>query len=244
VSTLVTPDMWHLIGITAPVDISQGRHAHRGGPLTWPNAEIPSTGHYCFVRFTDHPQDPAPPQPPSTAEINCDAFRDFIRNHNNVTWRNFNVVADLPQSGGDPVVLPFLIAGTTDRAREFDLEVIRRLPAGAEPWLELGKAVAGQILKRAQWKGEVDHRRTGDLLRLPAVPRLPLCGIRLGKSARHQARLLVHGARNIDFRGNEAANRQVFRQAGDEPRPRVLAFRSPVSSTNFTWTRPLLQPSC
>lgn len=210
VSTLVTPDMWHLIGTTAPVDVPQGDTLVVADPVTWPTAEIPATGHYCFVGLADHPQDPAPPQPPSTADFDWDAFRDFIRNRNNVTWRNFNVVDDLPDPGGDPVVLPFLIAGAPDRAREFDLEVIRRLPAGAELWLEIGLAVVGQISERAQWKGEVDRKRARVRLQLPAVPRLPLCGIRLGKGARHEARMLVRGGRNIDFRGNEVAVRQVF----------------------------------
>ena len=89
VSTLVTPNNWHLIGTTAPIAVPQGDTLAVAGPLTWIQANIPATGHYCFIGLASHPQDPAPPIP---SPFDWNGFTNFIRNHNNVTWRNFNVV--------------------------------------------------------------------------------------------------------------------------------------------------------
>ena len=58
----------------------------------------------------DHPMDPAPPIPGPT---DWAGFLDMIRNHNNVTWRNFNVVDVDPSA--DPIALPFLLAGGAGR---------------------------------------------------------------------------------------------------------------------------------
>jgi serine protease len=84
-----------------------------------------------------HPDDPAP-DPVDFLDWNN--FQIFIRNNNNVTWRNFNVVDNAPPAGADPpgfVALPFLIAGAPDQGRVFDLEVVARLPEGAQLLLDL-----------------------------------------------------------------------------------------------------------
>ncbi|MDX1395168.1 MAG: S8 family peptidase [Gemmatimonadota bacterium] len=214
VSTLVTPDMWNLIGDTPPVDCPQGDTLVVTDGLTWPSASIPATGHYCMVALLDHPQDPAPALPPGPPNFDWNAFRDFIRNQNNVTWRNFNVVDTLPDPAADPVELPFLIAGAPDDSRRFDLEIIQRLPQGAQLYLELDLAVAGQIRDRERWGFEVDRERRVARLKVPSLPRVPLCGINLSKAARHRAAFHVPGAKQgrkkVDFGGNAVAIRQVY----------------------------------
>jgi serine protease len=61
VSTLVSPDLWHLVGSVTLPDIPTGEQLVCGDAITWPAADIPATGHYCFVGLLDHPKDPAPP---------------------------------------------------------------------------------------------------------------------------------------------------------------------------------------
>ncbi len=207
VATLVTPDMWNLIGTTAPVNVPQGDTLVVAGPLTWPESDIPATGHYCFVAILDHPQDEAPPIP---GPLDWDDFRAFIRNHNNVTWRNFNVINDIPDPSGDPAEFPFLIAGAPDRARVFDLEIIRRLPRESKVWLEVPLALAGKLTEGRLWQTKIDRKRQVVRLRLPSQPRIPLCGVRLAAGARYASRFLVQGAKGMEQGGHSIAIRQIF----------------------------------
>ncbi len=212
VATLLTPDLWTLIGTSAPVTVPVGDTLVVTDPVVWPAPEVPGAGHYCMVALLDHPQDPAPPLPPGPPSFDWDAFRDFIRAHNNVTWRNFNVVA--PPDPGTTLALPFLITGTPDLARAFDFEIIRRLPAQIALHLELPRALLGRIRGDALWAVQQRQRqRDSDsnvTVRLPAVPRLPLCDVRLSRGARLPARFIVRGERGVRFDGGSVTIRQVF----------------------------------
>ncbi len=210
VATLVTPDMWNLIGTTTPVNVPDGDTLVVTNPLTWPAAEIPATGHYCYVALLDHPQDPAPPLPPGPPAFDWDGFRAFIRNNNNVTWRNFNVVDEIPKLEGEPAVLPFLIAGAPDRARFFDLEIIRNLPRAAEVWLEAPLAVIKQLLKDRRWPVKIDREKQIARLLLPSHPCIPFCGVRLPAKARYRTTFYVRGAKGMEAGGHAIAIRQLF----------------------------------
>lgn len=139
VATLVTPNLWTLVGTTAIPNAPTGDVLTVSNALTWPAASIPGPGHYCFVGLIGTAQDPAPSP---AAFLNWSNFVSFIRNNNNVTWRNFNVVNNVPPSEppeGAPkgyVVLPFLAPGPPDQGRRFGLEVVARLPEGARVMLE------------------------------------------------------------------------------------------------------------
>ena len=117
VATLVSPDLWNLIGTTVPPSVPTGEVLTVTPGITWAEAEIPAPGHYCFVGIVDHPADPAP-SPGSSDWTN---FPTFIKNNNNVTWRNFNVIDNDPAV--DPtaprgfVAMPFLAPGAFDQAR-------------------------------------------------------------------------------------------------------------------------------
>lgn len=210
VATLVTPDMWNLIGTTALVNVPQGNTLVVADPLSWPAANIPATGHYCFVALLNHPQDPAPPLPPGPPNFDWDEFRSFIRNHNNVTWRNFNVVDNIPGPSGDPVELPFLIAGAPDHARIFDLEILLNLPRGAEVWLEVPLILAGKLTRGRLLLTKIDRKEQFTRLRLPAQPRIPLCGVRLAACGRYRSRFYVRGAKGMERGGHSIAIRQLF----------------------------------
>jgi hypothetical protein len=100
--------------------------------IPWLAADIPDSGHYCFVGLVGNEQDP-PPDPTSFGDF--DNYRSFIRNNNNVTWRNFNVVDDEPGEDGF-MEMRFLAPGADDRTRRFCLEVIAKLPSGSRIQLE------------------------------------------------------------------------------------------------------------
>jgi hypothetical protein len=209
VSTLVTPDMWTMVGTTAPINVPQGDTLWVTNPITWASADIPATGHYCFVGILDHPADPAPPLPGPT---DWDGFRNFIRNQNNVTWRNFNVVNLDPDAAEDPTVLPFLIAGAPDRLRVFDLDIVQHVNKEVRVWLEVPMGLAKQLLEGRCWKYDIDHNNKTVRLLLPATPRLYIPEVLLGKRARHRARLVVKGIKNVVQRGNWVAIRQFYEQ--------------------------------
>ncbi len=63
------------------------------GPLSWPDAQIPGSGHYCLICILDSPGDPAP----NLAAISSTAdFINMVRNSNNVAWKNIRIVDIIP----------------------------------------------------------------------------------------------------------------------------------------------------
>ncbi len=211
VATLVTPEMWHLIGITAPVDVPVGNTLVVTPELIWPKADLPVTGnHACFVAILDQASDPAPPVPASGPAFDWNAFINLVRAQNNVTWRNFNVVDVLPDPNADPAVLDFIVAGSPDAARLFDLEIQQHLPEGVRVDLEVPKALLAVLPKVGFASRKLDNRSARARLALPFVRGIPLCSVRLGAGARHRCRLLVHGAPALARGLHRLAIRQVF----------------------------------
>jgi len=208
VSTLVTPDMWNLIGTTPPINVPQGGTLMVTNPVTWPAASIPATGHYCFVGIIDQAGDPAPPLPGPT---DWTGFRNFITNQNNVTWRNFNVVDVDPDSASDTVQLPFQIAGAPDMARPFEFEIMQQLPKGAAAWLEIPMAIAKPFLHNLHLEYKYDRKNGGINLHLPARPSLKIPSMRLGKGERIKAKLIIKGVKKQVMPGNNIAIRQLYK---------------------------------
>jgi hypothetical protein len=99
--------------------------------------------------------------------LDFDTFRRFIRENNNATWRNFNVVEPDPSDPDAESVLAFLAVGAPDRARLMRLEVVARLPRGARIWLE-----APAALQNAQRFRPQTHPVDGELqrVRIPVNP--------------------------------------------------------------------------
>lgn len=188
VSTLVTPDMWTLIGTTAPVNVPMGDTLVVADPLTWAEADIPGEGHYCYVGVLNHAADPAPVLPSPT---DWDGFRTFIRNQNNVTWRNFNVVDEIDDPDADPASLPFMMANFPDRRRVFDFVIERRLPREVEVLLELPRGIA-QAFAKALGVDPVKVDDDGRLcVPLPHGGRMVVPDVLLPAKARMKCRFIV-----------------------------------------------------
>ena len=206
VSTLVTPDRWNLIGTSTGVTVPAGDTLVVTDPIVWRAADIPETGNYSFVGILNQDSDLAPLIPLPT---DWDGFRAFIRNHNNVTRRNFHVINDVT----DPLILPFLIAGAPDRSLHFDLEIIQRLPLNAKAVLEIPSTLFSNLPHKSFLR--VDHsERQMVRLDLPPLNSLPFKDIRLSHGAEFRCRLILTGMKGKNALGHSIAVRQIFE--GDE----------------------------
>lgn len=155
VATLITPP-WTEIGTIPFPDIPTGSTLIAAGPIDWLSTDLPTEGHYCLIGVLHHVDDPAPPIAPF---VDWDDFCQFIRDENNVTWKNFNVVdlidpapspppdPELPEPEPEPDEgqeeeyaennVEFKAAGAQDRDLYMELEFQSNLPKGATLMLEV-----------------------------------------------------------------------------------------------------------
>lgn len=154
-STLVTPNLWQSIGTIDLPAVPVGDVLTVGGPLTWPAAALPTPGHYCFVAVAGDPTDP---RPHPAAFPTWDDYLAFVRNQNNVAWRNFNVVPAPPDAGVHEFA--FVVPGAFDLARVFAVEALGRLPRGSKARLVLPHRLAKELrLRAAVVSDQVDRDR-------------------------------------------------------------------------------------
>lgn len=208
VGTLITPNLWNFIGTTAPVNVPVGDVLVVTNPITWVDGTLPPADtHQCFVGILQHAQDPGPPIPP-VASFDWDDFYALIRNHNNVTWRNFNVVDDVDPSDPSASLL-FNINGAPDKARYFDFEIIRALPRKAQLWLEMPY----NLFAFARIKGletKVDREKNKASVLLPDLRRFSFRRLNLPKSAKYKCRFVVKGGKGYENGLHQIAIRQLF----------------------------------
>jgi hypothetical protein len=158
--------------------------------ITWLQANLPPTGHYCFVAKVNHPLDPEP----DLVTLTWDQFIAYIRNNNNVTWRNFQVV---PLGGGPPVPIPFIVAGAFDQKRVFDLQILQRRPRDVRVVWELPLSLFAQLPKADFAHVEIDEKQRRARVHLQPRPKLVLANVALNKSARHRCRFLFTGTPSL-----------------------------------------------
>jgi serine protease len=210
VSTLLTPDLWTLVASTTIANVPTGDLLSVSEAIVWPSAEIPAAGHYCFVALIGHAQDPAP----APADfLDWDNFQLFIRANNNVTWRNFNVVNNVPPSSAEPpnyLALPFLAAGAPDKARRMRLEVVGRLPERAKALLEMPREFADLMqVQLVPVKGAKNRR----VVRVPVNPcgRTTFASVAFPAKARVPMRLLVNVPKGLREHEFEIFARQLYK---------------------------------
>lgn len=221
-ATLVTPDLWTLVGSNTLPSVPAGDVLTVSDAIVWQQADIPATGHYCFVALVGNAADPAP----SPADFGSwDDFTRFIRENADVTWRNFNVVNNVPPAaGGAPpgfVALPFLVPGAPDRARPMALEVVARLPEGARLLLEAPRHWLDAARPRRVRPAEKDDRFGAALIaederRLERIILNPHGRWRLDERpfparSRTQVRLLAHVPEQHRRNEYEVFARQTYR---------------------------------
>ena len=127
-TTFGTPASWIHIGTLTELAIVPGS-LRIAGPLTFPSALIPAPGHYCMIAVVSDALDPAPDH---TLIASVSDYIYFVRNTNNLAYRNMEVVE--------------LVAGTPGL---FDVDV-RSLPRIREKFdlrFEVGRFVPGAKIR-------------------------------------------------------------------------------------------------
>ena len=99
------------------------------------------------------------PAPDPAAFASFDEFVAYIYAHNNISWRNFNVVPLPPRRLGEPfpefVELRFLITGAWDADHAFSLETTADLPEGSQLTVQLPEWL-GRGLRPERGDSEAD----------------------------------------------------------------------------------------
>lgn len=240
VAALVTPDMWTLVGSATLPSVPAANVLTVTDEIVWPAAAIPAEGHYCFVATLDTAGDPAP----LLADLmNFDNFRSFIRNNNNVTWRNFNVVNHTPDPADPSAAFQFLIAGAPDRRALMALEVMAKLPANARLWLEAPIALLQNLKVRGSIVLVKGHKELGRIacmtngvqrigeMRFPAKFRArPRIIVELPKDARRHSGFQV-SARQVFIEGG--LNEEVGRVTWHLVSPEFLKRRKQIEECMF-----------
>jgi hypothetical protein len=224
VASLVTPALWNLVGTATIPNVPIGEVLTVSDAITWAAADIPATGHYCFVGLIGTPDDPAPSP---TDFLDWTNFTSFIANNNNVTWRNFNVVDNVPPPAADPhgyVPLELLLTGAPDRARPFMFDVHAKLPEGARllieapDWLvdrlQLQRCKPERRVSKSAAKRDVSRDSTRDVfVALSPSGRHPLGEVLLPAKAAVPVRLHVHIPEEYRRHDYRIALRQSYKGA-------------------------------
>jgi serine protease len=192
-ATLVTADDWKPVGNPVVIpNVPANNVMTVSTAITWPAVDVPAPGHYCFIALVGNAQDPAPTR---ANFLNFDYYCAYIRDNNNVTWRNFDVVAapapgaptNLAVDGADPYEFHFAAPGAADSDRYFQLAVGAHLPPGSHVWLE---APLSLLSDRLRFMDVDTMRRTGQV---PVGPhgRTTLPSLLFAAKSRSRCRLLV-----------------------------------------------------
>lgn len=194
VATLVTPDLWTLVGTTILPHVPIGEQLTVSDAIVWQQANIPGAGHYCFVGLVGNAADPAP----GPADfMNWDNVRRVMRENNNVTWRNVNVEDNDPDVD-EPMVpksvkpLAVLAPGAPDKARYMALEFMGNLPEGAKAMVEVPLGLYELLHERHQLgKVSIDRKRTVALIPVNPHGRMRFGEVLFPARSRPALRLLV-----------------------------------------------------
>ncbi len=218
-ATLVSPNLWTLIGSAYYPDVPAGSVVEVSTPgVTWPSDQLPGIGHDCFVSVVGNSYDPAP-NPGSFATF--DDYMNYIYANNNITWRNFNVVAAGPHPirfpFGEFLPLQFVIAGAWDVPRVFSLETEADLPFGSRLALQTSRWVVDELKPAPQDREEIEDPDTDpdepQRVRVPlhANKLHPLGEIELRAGTVAPSHLLVHIPFEFHVRPHRVVIRQMYR---------------------------------
>jgi hypothetical protein len=115
-TTFGTPASWLHIGTHIETGIAPGS-MRVTGPLVFPNAMIPAVGHYCMIAVVSDAFDPAPKY---NLIASVGDFLEYVRNSNNLAYRNMDVVDLIP---GTPGVLSVEVKSLPRTRERFDLRI-------------------------------------------------------------------------------------------------------------------------
>ena len=222
-ATLITPEWWTRLSTVGPVDVPRGDgFVLAEPPAVWTPAGFdPGTGapegvrcysYLAVQRPADGSAEPwlvdrsegLPPGPPW---FDWAEYRAFLRGPG-VAWRNVHRVRPAAQGATD---LAFLFAGTPDRARGFDFEVLQRLPEGTALTLHAPGAFAAKLRQRQPAVGAGAEVEAWDAFPVQPSPVTPLGRVELAAGARIWAVLSLAAGGQPLGRGHSVAIRQLWR---------------------------------
>ena len=152
-TTFGTPASWIHIGALNETGIAPGA-LRIAGPLTFPSALIPAVGHYCMIAVISSTLDPSPDHNLITSVTD---YLTFVRNTNNIAYRNMDVVNAIP---GTPGVVRIHVRTLPGLREHYDLRLdLRRFVPGARvrvrgPASVLGGAIARGLKLAVRHKNE------------------------------------------------------------------------------------------
>ncbi|MFW9973012.1 MAG: S8 family serine peptidase [Candidatus Odinarchaeota archaeon] len=134
-STFIHPSDWTLINTISVNNIQPGELRVVDRSIIWQSNQIPRPGNYCLIAVVNSVRDPLeiPNEFASAGE-----YFDFIRNNNNICFRNISIVELVP---GQPSRYRFIMRGIPQRAARFRLEVRNQLPEDTNIVIEVAKNI-------------------------------------------------------------------------------------------------------
>jgi serine protease len=147
-ATLLTPSGLTLIGDIMVPDVPITNTLMVSNEFIWPAASVPPTGHYCFVGIAMCDLDPVVDLT-YLQDWDWATYYRFIRENNNITWRNFNVEDPPPPPSPPPYPspkplpkkqwrkLPFVSPGLPGISKKMHLEITANLPKGSEAVIQI-----------------------------------------------------------------------------------------------------------
>jgi hypothetical protein len=138
-------------------------------PITF-NTNSPA-GHYCYVCVISNSIDDRnditqlkPHELPGETPLTSDEFLRLIRDNNNITWKNFNII-EMESASATSVEMPFLMVGDETKSEIFEFVFTSILPKDAIVYLEIPNALLpvfkksdynnikiGKLSSRISWK--------------------------------------------------------------------------------------------
>lgn len=183
-STLPQPKDWTRIGASVSIPAVKPGSVAVVGPVVWRSIEIPEIEHYCFVAIIDSTDDKAPDH---TSISSIDAYYRLIREKNNVTWKNFDVIDAV---AGSKRFLHVDLSGGPHRSIQSDLKIdVGALPSDATVSLRLSR----HLLDRAFFDGVTLAQQSEREAELSVTPARTcrLAGMSLGASKVYRAVLEI-----------------------------------------------------
>ncbi len=128
-STTCSPDKWKIIGQIDFYNVPASGY-QVSDALIWEKVPDPcSVGHFCIIASIEGFGDPHP----DPEAINTSSYADFIRKHNNISYRNVVFENALP----DTVIPVNFIIGAFLGIKEFDLRIRMKNPKRADIHLNI-----------------------------------------------------------------------------------------------------------
>ena len=129
------PNSWKPIGTLTVNNVAPGEH-RVAGHVTWLQNDIPAAGHYCLIAVVNSNRDPI--DIPSSFTSSAD-YMDFVRNHNNICYRNTTVEEAAPDAPAPPFV--FKLMALPDKTGYHSLQLRSHMPKNAKIEVKIQKRI-------------------------------------------------------------------------------------------------------